>query len=84
MVKAVQLAKWWHVPCFAYSTNLIVQSSLVEIAPTLSKVKSIVEFFKRSTSATEKLQTVQKRMGAEILKLNTFTAHADTLSAWAF
>ncbi|CAH1958100.1 unnamed protein product [Acanthoscelides obtectus] len=69
MVKAVQLAKWWHVPCFAHSLNLIVQSSLIEITDTLSKVKSIVEFFKRSTSAMEKLQNVQQRMGASVLKL---------------
>lgn len=57
-------------PCFAHSLNLIVQSSLIEITLILSKVKSIVEFFKRSTSAMEKLQNVQKRMGATVLKLN--------------
>ncbi|XP_072400407.1 E3 SUMO-protein ligase ZBED1-like [Diabrotica undecimpunctata] len=69
MVKAVQLAKWWHVPCFAHSLNLIVQSSLPKITDTVNKVKSVVEFFKRSSSATEKLQINQKRMGIEVLKL---------------
>lgn len=68
MVKAVQLAQWWHIPCFAHSLNLIVQSSLLEIDSPLANIKSIVEFFK-SSSATEKLQNVQKRMGAQILKL---------------
>nr|CAH7748444.1 unnamed protein product [Callosobruchus chinensis] len=69
MVKAVRLANWWHIPCFAHSLNLIVQAGLLEIAELLTNIKSIVEFFKHSSSATEKLQNMQKRMGFEVLKL---------------
>ncbi|XP_050516392.1 uncharacterized protein LOC126891254 [Diabrotica virgifera virgifera] len=46
-----------------------VQSSLPTIADTVDKVKSVVEFFKRSSSATEKLKLSQKRMGCKVLKL---------------
>nr|CAH7746876.1 unnamed protein product [Callosobruchus chinensis] len=69
MVKAVRLANWWHIPCFAHSLNLIVQSGLLEIAELLTNIKSIVEFLEHSSSATEKLQNMQKRMGFEVLKL---------------
>ncbi|XP_046980859.1 uncharacterized protein LOC124545941 [Schistocerca americana] len=60
MVKAVMMCKWWHVPCFAHTPNLIVQASLEPITDTRAKVKSIVEFFKRSPQALEKLHNIQK------------------------
>ncbi|KAI3369500.1 hypothetical protein L3Q82_007714 [Scortum barcoo] len=37
--------------------------------PTVDKVKAIVEFFHRSTTATEKLKSTQRRMGVPELKL---------------
>ncbi|XP_049829429.1 E3 SUMO-protein ligase ZBED1-like [Schistocerca gregaria] len=59
--------KWWHVPCFAHTVNLIVQASLEPITDTRAKVKSVVEFFKRSPQAFEKLHNIQKQMGFPIL-----------------
>ncbi|KAL4083491.1 hypothetical protein QTP88_028807 [Uroleucon formosanum] len=47
----------------AHSLNLIVQSSLDQIKETRVKVKSIVEYFKRSTLATEKLNQMQEQLG---------------------
>ncbi|XP_047117392.1 zinc finger BED domain-containing protein 4-like [Schistocerca piceifrons] len=67
MVKAVMMCKWWHVPCFAHTLNLIVQASLEPVTDTRAKVKSIVEFFKRSPRALEKLHNIQKQMGVPIL-----------------
>lgn len=69
MVKAVNLGNWSHVPCFAHSLNLVVQASLHKIKCLTQKAKVTVEFFKRSSSALEKLQNVQKSMGCEVLKL---------------
>lgn len=67
MVKAVQLCNWWHVPCFAHSLNLVVQNSLELIAETRSKVRSVVEHFKRSPQALEKLHNIQRQLGYSIL-----------------
>lgn len=58
---AIRLCKWRHIPCFAHSLNLIVQSSLEHIQETRSKVKTIVEYFKRSSIATEKLKQMQEQ-----------------------
>ncbi|XP_047109658.1 E3 SUMO-protein ligase ZBED1-like [Schistocerca piceifrons] len=67
MMKAVMMCKRWDVPCFAHSLNLIVQAGLEPITDTREKLKSIVEFFKRSPQALEKLHNIQKQMGFPIL-----------------
>lgn len=67
MVKAVMICNWWHVPCFAHTLNLIVQASLEPISETRAKVKSVVEFFKRSPQALEKLHNIQKQMDSPVL-----------------
>jgi len=59
----VRLCQWGQHFCFAYILNLIVQSSLNEINETREKVKSIVEFFKRSTNASENLNKIQEQLG---------------------
>lgn len=63
MTAAARLGGWPHLPCFAHSLNLIVQTGLKEIAITHKKVKEVVEYFKRSPQASEKLRVVEKQMG---------------------
>lgn len=60
---AIRLCNWRHISCFAHSLNLVVQSSLQEINVTREKVKSIVEYFKRSTVGSEKLNQMQQQLG---------------------
>lgn len=49
--------------------NLIAQRAIHEIKPLQSKVKAIVESFKRSAYATAKLKSLQKQMKYPELKL---------------
>lgn len=55
IVAAVKRTGWAHVPCFAHSLNLVVQEGLKCVETIRSKVKSIVEYFHRSTVANAKL-----------------------------
>nr|CAI5851245.1 unnamed protein product [Callosobruchus analis] len=69
---AVRLGGWRYVPCFAHTINLIVQSSLREnrsIKSIMDKIKSIDEFFKRSSTALAKLRSAQEGMSLPHLKL---------------
>ncbi|KAJ8895565.1 hypothetical protein PR048_000901 [Dryococelus australis] len=68
IVSAVKLSSWRHVPCFAHTANLTVQSSLQTIS-AIEKIKTIFEFFKRSSSALAKLKSTQEQMGLPSLKL---------------
>lgn len=61
---AIRLTGWAHLPCFAHTLNLVIQSSLKEITDVQLKVKSIVEYFHRSTNAMEKLNVLQRQMNA--------------------
>jgi len=61
----------------AHSINLVVQNSLANISEIVSKVKKIVEFFKRSSNALTKLQSTQAQMGLPLLKLKQ-----DCLTRW--
>ncbi|XP_060845898.1 E3 SUMO-protein ligase ZBED1-like [Rhopalosiphum padi] len=70
IVAAINLnTKWRHLPCLAHSINLIAQSGLGEISEVHKKVKSVVEFFKRSSQAYTKLKNTQIQMGYPTLKL---------------
>uniref|UniRef100_A0A9J7YQM9 HAT C-terminal dimerisation domain-containing protein n=1 Tax=Cyprinus carpio carpio TaxID=630221 RepID=A0A9J7YQM9_CYPCA len=60
---------WDHIPCFAHMLNLIVRAALKEVQAILQKVKTIVEYFHRSTVASDKLKATQKQMGQEPLRL---------------
>lgn len=66
---AVRQGGWKHLPCLAHSLNLVVQSGLKEISETHIKIKSIVEYFKKSTQATQKLLSTEVQMGLPELKL---------------
>lgn len=80
VVKSVKLCKWRHLGCFAHSINLVVQNSLgivSEISEILKKVKSIVEYFKRSSTALSKLQAMQQQMNLPTIKLKQ-----DVITRW--
>lgn len=66
---AVRQLHYRHVGCFAHSINLVVQNSLENISEIVTKVKKIVEFFKRSSNALVKLNSTQTQMGLPTLKL---------------
>jgi len=74
---AIKLTQWTHLPCFAHTLNLTVQEGLKEIKTVQEKVKEIVEFFHRSTVASEKLKVVQRQMGVKELKLKQ-----DVITRW--
>lgn len=69
VVAAIRLCDWRHISCFAHTLNLVVQSSLEKMRTILVKVKTIVEFFKRSSQALAKLQNMQEQLGLSKLKL---------------
>ncbi|CAI6356675.1 unnamed protein product [Macrosiphum euphorbiae] len=66
---ALQKCNWWYLSCFAHSINLVVQTSLKSIEPTILKAKTIIKFFKKSSHALGKLQDFQKQTGLPQLKL---------------
>lgn len=66
VVAAVKLTNWVHLPCFAHTLNLIVQQGIQIINDIRVKVKTIVEFFHRSTQANTKLLTAQTRINPDI------------------
>ncbi|XP_044573520.1 E3 SUMO-protein ligase ZBED1-like [Drosophila ananassae] len=61
MKKACELLKYKHLPCVAHTINLLVQDALrfPVVESILSKCKSIVAYFKRSTVAYEKFKEAQ-------------------------
>ncbi|XP_023201057.1 zinc finger BED domain-containing protein 1-like [Xiphophorus maculatus] len=69
ITRAIQLLKWTHHPCLAHTINLFVRNALRAMKPTVDKVKAIVEFFHRSTAATQKLKSTQRQMSMAELKL---------------
>jgi len=77
IVGAIKKCNYRHIPCFAHSINLVVQSGLKVISVVHKKVKSIVEYFKRSSHAQSKLQEIQKQMGLPPLKLKQ-----DIITRW--
>ena len=69
IVAAVRLTGWKHIPCFAHTLNLIVQYGLQNVKDVVTKVKTIVEFFKRSPQACGKLKAMQEQLGEPCLSL---------------
>ncbi|CAG4965580.1 unnamed protein product [Parnassius apollo] len=55
--------------CFAHTLNLIVQSALKEIKDITTKIKQIVELFRRSPLASERLKNMQKKLDEPVLKI---------------
>ncbi|KAJ8895642.1 hypothetical protein PR048_000978 [Dryococelus australis] len=75
---AVKTNGWTHLPCFAYSINLVVQGGLKTVSTLHRKVKTVVEHFHRSTVAAEKLRSLQKQMrpDARICEVQEFVEAA--------
>lgn len=69
IVAAVRLTNWRHFPCFAHTLNLVVQDSLNCLTEQLKKVKAIVEYFKRSSSALARLREMQNQLNVPQIKL---------------
>lgn len=69
ITRAIQILKWTHHPCLAHTINMSVRNALKVMKPTVDKVKAIVEFFHRSTAATERLKSTQRQMAMAELKL---------------
>lgn len=61
--------QWRHFGCYAHTLNLIVKDALKAVEPIITKVRTLVAHFKRSSSATQKLKEVQKQLGKDPLKL---------------
>ncbi|CAG9840808.1 unnamed protein product [Diabrotica balteata] len=61
--------KMKHFGCFAHTLNLILQDALKLIQNLTDRIKSIITFFKRSTTSTAKLRDVQTNMGLNPKKL---------------
>ncbi|KAK3854720.1 hypothetical protein Pcinc_038814 [Petrolisthes cinctipes] len=68
IVKSIKLLKWTYLPCLAHTINLIVRDALKVIKSTVDKVKGIVEFFHKSTTATQKLKNTQRQLGLPELR----------------
>ncbi|KAF3832801.1 hypothetical protein F7725_026466, partial [Dissostichus mawsoni] len=77
ITKAIQIAKWTHLPCLAHTINLIARDSLKGLKPILDKVKEAVEYFHRSTVGAEKLKATQNQMGMAELRLKQ-----DCITRW--
>ncbi|KAF2896786.1 hypothetical protein ILUMI_09389 [Ignelater luminosus] len=77
IVAAIKRTEWKHIPCFAHTVNLIIRSSLDTIRPIRQKVKNLVEFFKRSPQASEKLHQMQKQLGKPELRVKQ-----DVVTRW--
>ncbi|XP_026680058.1 zinc finger BED domain-containing protein 4-like [Diaphorina citri] len=61
---------WQQIPCFAHTINLVVKDGLRDnVACIVKKIKSIVEYFKRSTSAKAKLDAIIHQLELPKLKL---------------
>ncbi|KAJ8910633.1 hypothetical protein NQ315_012501 [Exocentrus adspersus] len=69
IIAAIRKGGWASRPCFAHSINLLVQDGLKQIENMLNKLKAIVAYFKRSSSALVKLQQTQKQMQLPEVKL---------------
>ncbi|CAI6371303.1 unnamed protein product [Macrosiphum euphorbiae] len=71
MIKACQILKIRHLPCFAHTLNLVVQDSLKlkEVDCVIKKCKSLVTYFKNSNIATHKLITEQENQNKKPLKV---------------
>lgn len=71
MIKACQILKIRHLPCFAHTLNLVVQDSLKlkEVDCVIKKCKSLVTYFKSSNIATHKLITEQENQNKKPLKV---------------
>ncbi|XP_072375369.1 E3 SUMO-protein ligase ZBED1-like [Diabrotica undecimpunctata] len=60
---------WKHFGCYAHTINLIIQDGLKIVSPVVTKIRTLVAHFKRSTNACYKLIEVQRQVGKNPKKL---------------
>lgn len=62
MTRAVSLAVWCHITCFAHTENLVVTNSISStdgLKFLVKKVKNVVTVFHSSVKASDKLAEIQ-------------------------
>ncbi|CAB3240133.1 unnamed protein product [Arctia plantaginis] len=69
ITSAIREGNWRLIACFAHSINLLVKDALIHISETTTKIKTIVEYFKRSSHAQQELNKLQASMNLPQLKL---------------
>lgn len=77
MKAAVRIGGWRFWGCFAHSLNLVAQSGLGEIKDVLNKIKTVINYFKRSSFASAQLKATSERMQIPSLKLKN-----DVVTRW--
>ncbi|XP_072401153.1 E3 SUMO-protein ligase ZBED1-like [Diabrotica undecimpunctata] len=77
ITEAIKATSWTLFPCFAHNLNLVLQAGIMEIQGQVNKVKAIVQFFKKNSSALAKLRSMQTQMGLPELKLKE-----DVVARW--
>ena len=71
IVAAIRLNGWKHLPCFAYTLNLVVQESIqadTASAQIQKKCRDIISYLHRSSKATGKLFFIQAQLTVDNLK----------------
>lgn len=63
--RALSILQFKHFGCFAHTLNLIVQGALTLESNLLEKIKTIVSYFHKSTSANNKFKNYQINNGAK-------------------
>lgn len=74
---AIRITGWANLPCFAHTLNLVVTESLKAIYTTVTKMKAVVEYTHRSSTASEKLKATQQQRGFKVLRLKQ-----DVVTRW--
>ncbi|XP_026465836.1 zinc finger BED domain-containing protein 1-like, partial [Ctenocephalides felis] len=69
IVGAINIGGWPQIGCFAHALNRVVLSGITEIQVIITKIKQVVEYFKRSSQAQIKLLEMQKQLNLPALKL---------------
>ncbi|XP_037819087.1 E3 SUMO-protein ligase ZBED1-like, partial [Lucilia sericata] len=71
IVAAIKKTDWTHLSCLAHNLHLVVTDALKisEINEIIVKCKVAVEYFHRSTKASNKLKEIQNQMGKTDLKM---------------
>ncbi len=79
MAVAAQLGKFPHVRCYAHTLNLASQRALKlpAVSRLLGRVRCIVTFFHRSTTANHQLEEKQKQLNLPCHKLKS-----DIITRW--
>lgn len=69
LTEAIKECQWQHIPCFAHALNTIVQAGLTEIGDLLTKVRNIVNYFKKNSDAMTQFFSLQSKTGLTNFKL---------------